>query len=311
MNCRQVNCFVLLLLASCDGAPRPANDTLNQASSDSANGLHAANVNGVSLHYVERGSGEPIILVHGSLVDYREWEGVMQDLAMDHRVIAYSRRYNYPNTNAVQGRDHSAAIEAADLAAFVRQVGSGAVHIAGISFGALTALLFSIEHPELVRTLTVVEPPIMSWLPELPGGAAEYDQVKTKLLGPAAQAFRRGDREQALRSSLDFFIAPGAMDQLPPEVLTVLRSNLTEWEAIMTSTNAFPSVNRDDVRKLKVPVLMISGGRTLSSLRITDAELERLLQHGTRLVVPDGTHDVCSEQPATCATAIRQHVDRN
>jgi hypothetical protein len=62
---------------------------------------HRSSSTDVELHYVERGSGTPVVLVHGSLADYTYWEWSDQIplLAEHHRVIAYSRRYNHPNRN--------------------------------------------------------------------------------------------------------------------------------------------------------------------------------------------------------------------
>ena len=74
-------------------------------------------VDGIELHYVEQGSGAPVVLVHGSLADYSYWSNSNQiaPLAEQYRVIAYSRRYNFPNRNEPRG-DHSAVVEAQDLA---------------------------------------------------------------------------------------------------------------------------------------------------------------------------------------------------
>jgi pimeloyl-ACP methyl ester carboxylesterase len=73
----------------------------------------SVHVDGVELHYVERGSGAPVVLVHGSLADYTYWELSDQIplLAERHRVVAYSRRYNHPNRNP-RGADHSPMVEA-------------------------------------------------------------------------------------------------------------------------------------------------------------------------------------------------------
>ena len=54
---------------------------------------------GIRLHYEERGHGAPIVFVHGSLSDYAYWQQQIEPFSVNYRVIAYSRRYNFPNTN--------------------------------------------------------------------------------------------------------------------------------------------------------------------------------------------------------------------
>jgi pimeloyl-ACP methyl ester carboxylesterase len=185
------------------------------------------------------------------------------------------------------------------------------VHVAGSSYGALTALLVAIDHPELVRTLTIVEPPLIAWLPDLPGGELEYERIMKELIEPVATAFNAGDRERALRISMDFLAGPGSLDQLPPEAVEALRANLPEWEAIMTSRDGVPPVPRAAVEGLGVPVLMISGARTYSFMKLTDAALAGLLPRVHRVIVENATHEVCTEQPQACAAAIGEHLARN
>jgi pimeloyl-ACP methyl ester carboxylesterase len=119
------------------------------------------------------------------------------------------------------------------------------------------------------------------------------------------KAFERGDPMGALRISLDYFVGPGGIDKIPAEFRSALLANMREWQALTTSRDAFPPISREQIRNLKVPVLMISGGESYPMLRLTDDELERQLQNGRRQIVPNGTHDVCSEQPSVCAAAIR------
>lgn len=264
--------------------------------------------NGVELHYVEQGSGDPIVFVHGGLMDYREWAPVATGLADKYRALTYSRRYNYPNDNPLDTRDHSALVEAEDLAALIDARKLGPAHIVGVSYGGLTALHLALKHPELVRSLVVVEPPLIGWLPHLPGGAKIAAAFIDGLWKPAGEAFRNGDAEEALRVTLNYFIAPGAIDQLPQSVRTMLTGNVREWEALTTSGNAFPLIAQEEVRRLRVPVLVITGERGLEIARLTDPELARLLPMGKHLVIPGGTHDVCSEQPAVCAESVRRFI---
>jgi len=235
---------------------------------------------------------------------------VGDSLATRYRTLRYSRRYNFPNDNLLAGTDHSAAVEAEDLVALIRAKGLAPAHVVGVSYGGYTGLLLALRHPDLVRSLVVVEPPIMRWVPSLPGGEDVATKFFEGMFRPAGEAFRRGDREGALRVSLDYFVFPGAMDSLPPGFLRTLRSNLREWEALTTSADAFPDVSREALAGLRVDVLVVSGERGFDGARLTDPELARALPHGERLVIPAGTHDVCREQPAVCAEAIQVFLDR-
>jgi len=262
-------------------------------------------VNGVRLHYVERGAGEPVIFVHGALDDYREWEPVARSFPGSYRVITYSRRYNFPNDNSLAPGDHSALVEARDLAALIRALHAGPAHIVGASYGAYTALLLAIREPRLVRSLTLVEPPLVGWLPDLPGGRELRDAFLRGMWRPSGDAFRQGEWVRAIRIAFDYFGGPGGFDKLPVRVQAAVLANALEWRALTLSADAFPEVTRAQVRAIRVPVLMISGGRTFPMLKLTDAALVRELADGRRVIVPDGTHEVCSEQPSTCAARIR------
>lgn len=286
----------LLAAAGCAVPP-------SSAAADAAP-LPAIRVGAVELHYDARGKGEPVVFVHGSLVDYTEWGPVAQLLESRYRTITYSRRYNFPNTNALSASDHSALVESQDLAGLIEGLKLGPVHLVGASYGAYTALLTTLRRTDLVRSLTVVEPPLLKWVPALPGGEALSDDFFA-MWTAARAAFARDDPAAALRVTLEWFVGADGIAQLTADDMAVLERNLLEWRALARSSDAFPAVSAEEVRAIKVPVLMISGGRTYPILELVDGELEKRLAHGKRIVVGDGTHDVCSEQPAVCAEAIR------
>ena len=93
-------------------------------------------VGGVELHYVERGQGPALVLVHGGLEDYRAWQPHVTVFSERYRTIAYSRRYNYPNAPPAPRPDYSAAVDADDLAALIRTLKLAPAHVIGVSYGA-------------------------------------------------------------------------------------------------------------------------------------------------------------------------------
>jgi hypothetical protein len=71
--------------------------TLASRTADAAPRFSVADIgDGVSLHYVEKGAGEPVVFVHGSLSDLTYWRDQLGPFAAaGRRALAYSRRYNW------------------------------------------------------------------------------------------------------------------------------------------------------------------------------------------------------------------------
>ena len=273
--------------------------------------LKKVRVNSVELHYLELGKGIPVIFVHGGLDDYRIWSAQVEQFSQTYHVIAYSRRYNFPNNNPHMRRDHSAIIEAEDLAALIKRLKLRRVHIVGHSYGAFTALFLAIKHPEMIRTLVLAEAPVLRWAQDKTEGRALFDEIMDNLWKPAGEAFRRGKKEQALRLTLNYFVGEGVFDQVPETQRNYWRSNFREWQALTTSRDAFPPLSREDVKRIKAPVLMISGGQTMNILKFVDSELQPLLSKGERLIIPNATHDMWNEQPEVCRQAVLAFLSRN
>jgi non-heme chloroperoxidase len=243
----------VMFLAAC-ASHQVQVERLPSAQSLATNGLHmheadalapaSVRANGVDLHYVERGNGTPVLLVHGSLADYTYW--------------AYSRRYNYPNRNR-RDTDHSAMVEANDLAGFLDQLGPEPVHLVGHSYGAYTALVYAMENPQRVRSLVLAEPPIISWLPDIPGGEGIYEDFIENVWKPLAQAFTEGGADAGLDFTARWYFGV-PWQEVTPEWQTLFSRNAEEWHALAVSAHAFPKLAEQRVRALTVPTLLLSGG---------------------------------------------------
>ena len=271
--------------------------------------LKKIRVNGVELHYIEKGKGTAVLLVHGGAEDYRSWKSQMEPFSKHYHVIAYSRRYNYPNSNPVASHDHSAIVEADDLAALIKSLKLGPVHVVGTSYGAYTALFLASRHPKLVRTLILAEPPALRLVRVNADGVAAYEEFMTSLWKPAGDAFRAGDKERALCLTAEYFGGKGTFEQVPEDIRQGWRVNLVEWEALTTSRDAFPELRREDIKAIKAPVLMLSGEQTLLIHKLVDRELQPLLPNVKRVIIPKASHDMWGEEPEACRQAALAFLD--
>jgi pimeloyl-ACP methyl ester carboxylesterase len=257
----------------------------------------AAVADGVELHYVERGKGVAVVFVHGTLGDYSTWDGQLGPFAESYRAIAYSRRYNYPNMNKLRPK-HSAAVEAEDLAALIKKLDLGKVHVVGYSYGAYAALFLALRHPELVRTLTLAVPPVVF-------AGERVADAKARLVQQARAAFARGDAEGAVRTIVNAS-REGLYEKMPEPFRQLVLRNARELEALVNSEDMYPPVDRDAVRKVAVPTLLLSGGKSPPSQKSIDDELERLLPEKTRrrVVLRDADHGMWFQQPQACRKAV-------
>lgn len=270
---------------------------------------------GIDLHYIEQGTGEPIVFVHGATGDCFTWTRQLDDFAKaGYRAIAYSRRHNYPNDNELRP-NHSGADEARDLAEFIRKLNVGKVHLVGFSAGANASLVATLDHPDLVRTLTLAEPPLISWLASLPGddkakGLAMLRQLGGQRVDPVKEAISAGDDVAATREWVDSFGGKGAFDGLPKSVQESRVRNIRELKAIMGHSRYYPRVDREKVRQLEVPTLILSGDRTTATSRLTDPELARLLpgKSSRRVIVPDARHIMFTDQPEFCLKTVLKFI---
>ena len=151
----------------------------------------------------------------------------------------------------------------------------------------------------------------MGWLLQIPGGQAELGKFMETMWKPAKDAFRRNEPETALRITCDYFSGKGSYDKLPEEGRRLLMSNIREWKALTTSQDPFPMLDRNLVRGLKVPTLLITGEKTLNPMRMIIEELRRVMPTAEYVIIPGATHDMWQEEPEACGKATLSFLDKH
>ena len=120
-------------------------------------GGHFIEVDGVRLHYTDRGTGRPVVLIHGNVVSGDDYDtsGVTDLLLPTHRVIVFDRP-GFGHSSRPRSRTWTADEQAALLHKALGRIGVERPVVAGHSWGALVALAFAERHPADTAGLVLI-----------------------------------------------------------------------------------------------------------------------------------------------------------
>jgi len=297
-----------LLVVACGGTPGPENATPAPSAPPGPpmrvfdRTLHAIDVNGTRLTY--RLSGDsgatPVVFVHGSLGDLKSWSGQENPFAQIYRILVYSRRYHPPNPQANDDQTYSPKLHAEDLAALLLTLDIAPAHIVGSSYGAYTALQLARDHPQLVRSLVLAEPPIFSLLTGSEAGDSARRAFYTYGLDPARAAFAHGDSVRGLRLFFDAGAGRGAFDRLPAAARADMLAHAFEMRRELLAERAqyLPPVTCGELGRITTPVLLVRGERSPRMFQLIMDELARCLQSDTTAVIPGAGHPPHAGNPS-------------
>lgn len=274
------------------------------------------NLRTTSLEYFESGSGQPVVLVHGSASDHRTWEQQMPAFGGRYRVVSYSRRYHWPNEPIVEGAEYSMSEQVDDLEQLLQSLDVAGAHIVGHSYGAYLALMVAIRNPTLVGSLVLAEPPVIpiftSFPPKLreiiallvtrPRTALPIIKFAATGLGPAASAARKGDMEAAVAHSGKAILGVTAFDGLSPTRLEQVRINSSKAEFL--SDSFMTRLDENDLRSIELRTLLVTGENSpILFHRLTD-RLEELIPITQRVEIPNSSHMMHEDNAAAYNHAV-------
>ncbi len=111
-------------------------------------------VDGGRLHYLDRGTGPVVVLVHGLGGNLRNFYGLVDKLAAGCRVVAVDRPGSGYST--VPGEHPTLSAQAAIIARFLHRLGLDRPLLVGHSLGGALALALALDHPDCVRALVLI-----------------------------------------------------------------------------------------------------------------------------------------------------------
>jgi esterase len=258
-------------------------------------------VNGYDMAYLELGQGQPLLLVHGSLDDFRIWGPVLGPLSQGHRVIAPSLRHFFPAHWDGRGAGFTIAQHVADVIGFIEALGCGPIDLLGHSRGGHIAFRVAQQRPELLRRLILAEPggDLDTTLAE--PGAKQPLSLATHFAA-AAKQIAAGDIEGGMTIFFDGIEGPGAWARHPEAKRQPLRDNARTLLG-QVHENRRP-YSLADAQAIRTPTLCIGGEKTAGNLPVVLKALAANVPGAKVATIPGASHPMFDQNPVAFAQAV-------
>jgi pimeloyl-ACP methyl ester carboxylesterase len=272
-------------------------------------------VDGVKLHYVERGRGPPVILLHGNIVSSADFDlsGVLDLIAGRHRVIAFDRP-GFGYSDRPHGSAWSPAAQADLLQHAFAALGIEHPVVLGHSYGAAVALELALNHPNAVSGLVLLSgyyyPTLRAdVLLSLPGEIPIISGVMRYTVSPlwGAALLPRLIKGMFAPLRVPRRFARGFASGLsvrPRQIRAESQDSVTMVPAAATMRRRYG--------ELSMPVVIMAGSedRVVHVARHA-IRLHHDVPHSTLLLVPDVGHMIHHAVPEQIAEAVESTANRS
>lgn len=267
--------------------------------------------NGVRIHYIRGGSGEPVVLLHGFPQTSFAWRKIAPKLAEKYTVIAPDLRGMGASGKPASGYDKKTIAE--DVYQLMRGLGYEKFYLAGHDFGGSTAYALAAAHPEAVRKLAVMEC--------LPAGLLTAEETAAAL--PTAfknlawfQGFHNTPNlpEELIKGREKIYLS-WLFDNFTVNKSAITEADINEYARAYSQPGALQaalsfyrtgSVDTKDnqqnaKRKLAMPVLALSGDGSMNeapmrAMRVAATDVRGEILKDTGHFVPEEQSDYLTEK---------------
>lgn len=257
-------------------------------------------VNGARLFYRETGAGPVLLLIHGAGPDSRGWGPTFDDLAVDHRVIAYDRR-GFGSSGEEPLTDWHGHAE--DALALLRSLNALPATVVGWSGGGLVALDLAVNHPDAVTGIVLAETALY--------GRSKFSLSLVSAYVRSRVRRARGQDRKAAEAFLRWVMTERGggstwdRPDYPEERRQVLLGNARGTLNDIDSGDG-SHLSREQIRSLRCPVTLVNGEQSLPWFAKTTAGIAELLPHAQLRTIEGSNHALTFHKPLEFAQVIRE-----
>jgi pimeloyl-ACP methyl ester carboxylesterase len=265
-------------------------------------------VDGIRLHYLAKGNGPPVVLLHGNVVTAEDYiySGIFDRAAENHHVVAFDRP-GMGYSDRPHGTIWSPRAQADLLRRGFARLGIERPIVVGHSWGAMVAAALALDHPEAVRGLVLLSgyyyptartDVVLSLPPAIPILGDILRHTVSPLMGRALLPM-------TIKAMFSPQAVPARFQECFPPGLSVRPSQIrasTQDGAMMTLAAA---AVKSRYRELTMPVVIMAG--TKDKVVDTGRQSRRLHQdipQSSLRLIPDAGHMVHYAAPDEVAAAI-------
>lgn len=259
---------------------------------------------GVSVPYVEVGSGEPLVFVHGSLCDYRYWEPQLTALSDGFHCIAPSLSHYWPAAEAWIQKDFGWENHVTELADFIAALNVEPVHLVGHSRGGAVALELARRYPRLVKTLTVADPagPLQVGESPVTSLPVATNSLRTKI----AKMIDGGEVDAGLELFVDSVSMPGVWKRSSDSFRKMAIDNAKTLPLQFQET--LPTLSYETMRDIKCRTLLIEGANSPKLFQNNVGKLSEWIDLAERHTISGASHGMNVSHPGEFNRLIRSFV---
>lgn len=267
-------------------------------------------VNDYELTCQVSGRGAPLLLVHGSLCDYRYWRGQVEVLSARYRVIVPSLRHCFPEQWDGEGVGFTTKQHVDDLLALIDQI-PGPVHLLGHSRGGNICLRLALMAPRKLLSLTLADPggdfadDVFAGVNiEAPNSPVERNQFRLQAL----QMIRAGATEEGLRLFVDTVSGAGVWSKSSRQFREMATANAMTLVG-QVADHPVP-ISREQIAQLQLPVLLIGGAKSPEPFPRIIQALQSTLADARSVMISGASHGMNVIRPASFNRAVLEFVEQ-